>query len=64
MAVPTVGTIMTELKGKGKEATRKIYSKHGMDPGRVLGVSVADMKVIAKKIREEQTLAWSSTGPA
>jgi len=48
---------MAELKGKGKEATRKIYSKHGMDINRVLGVSVADLKVIAKAIKGDQGLA-------
>jgi hypothetical protein len=57
LAVPTVDAIMADLKSKGKEATRKIYSKHGMDMDRLLGVSVADMKTIAKTIRGEQALA-------
>jgi 3-methyladenine DNA glycosylase AlkD len=48
---------MAELKSKGKEQTRKIYARHGMDEKRVLGVSVADMKVIAKSIRGRQDLA-------
>ena len=55
--MPTVASIMAELKSKGKEQTRKIYARHGMDEKRVLGVSVADMKVIAKSIRGRQDLA-------
>jgi len=55
--MPTVASIMTELKKKGKEQTRRIYARHGMDPERVLGVSVADLKVIAKTIRGQQALA-------
>ena len=55
--MPTVASIMIELKKKGKEQTRKIYARHGMDPARVLGVSVADLKVIAKTIRGQQALA-------
>ena len=50
----TVATIMSELKKKGKEQTRKIYARHGMDPERVYGVSVADLKVIAKTIKGQQ----------
>jgi 3-methyladenine DNA glycosylase AlkD len=57
LAVPTVDAIMAELKSKGKEQTRKIYSRHGMDVDRVLGVSTADMKGIAKTIRGQQELA-------
>jgi 3-methyladenine DNA glycosylase AlkD len=48
---------MSALKSKGKEQTRKIYARHGMDEKRVLGVSVADLKVIAKSIKGEQDLA-------
>ena len=53
----TVTSIMDELKSKGKEQTRKIYARHGMDEKLVLGVTVADMKVIAKSIRGRQDLA-------
>ena len=53
----TVASVMAALKSKGKEQTRKIYSKHGMDPKRVLGVSTADLKVIAKSIKGQQDLA-------
>lgn len=55
--MPTLSTVMAELKKKGSENTRKIYAKHGMAPDRVYGVSVADMKVIAKTIKGEQDLA-------
>jgi len=48
---------MSELKKKGKEQTRKIYSRHGMDAARVYGVNVADLKVIAKSIKGQQELA-------
>lgn len=55
--MPTVTSIMAGLKSKGKENTRKIYARHGMNPERVFGVSVADLKVIAKSIKGQQTLA-------
>ena len=55
--MPTAATVMSELKKKGKEQARKIYARHGMDPERVYGVSVADMKVIAKTIKGQQALA-------
>ena len=55
--MPTATSIMAELKSKGKEQTRKIYARHGMDPARILGVSTADMKVIAKTIKGQQALA-------
>lgn len=55
--MPTAASIMATLKSKGKEQTRKIYARHGMDKKRVLGVSVADMKVIAKTIKGQQELA-------
>jgi 3-methyladenine DNA glycosylase AlkD len=56
-AVPTVAAIVAELKSKGKEQTRKIYSRHGMEMDRVLGVSTADMKAIAKSLKGQQGLA-------
>ena len=55
--MPTVASVMAALKSKGTEQFRKIYSKHGMDPKRVFGVSTADLKVIAKSIKGEQDLA-------
>ncbi|MGD0787058.1 MAG: DNA alkylation repair protein [Terracidiphilus sp.] len=53
----TVPSILAELKNKSKEQTRKIYARHGMALERVLGVSTADLKVIAKSIKGQQALA-------
>src|SRR6185369_11063183 len=53
----TVKSILAELKSKGKESTRKTYSRHGVPEDRTFGVSVADLKVIAKGIKGEQQLA-------
>jgi 3-methyladenine DNA glycosylase AlkD len=53
----TVSSVMAELKSKGKESTRKTYARHGMAPERLFGVSVADLKVIAKSIKGQQALA-------
>ncbi len=55
--MPTVASILSDLKSKGSEQTRKIYARHGMDPERVYGVSVANLKVIAKSIKGRQDLA-------
>ncbi|MGB7325439.1 MAG: DNA alkylation repair protein, partial [Rubripirellula sp.] len=52
----SVASVMAELKKKGSEQTRKIYTNHGA-PASMFGVKVADMKVIAKKIKGNQTLA-------
>jgi len=51
--MPTVATVMTKMKELGKEPTRKTYLRHGAVPGRVLGVSTADMKAVEKTIRKE-----------
>jgi 3-methyladenine DNA glycosylase AlkD len=56
-SIPTAATILANLKSKGKESTRKIYARHGMDPARAYGVSVADLKTIAKTIKKQQALA-------
>src|SRR5580692_5514264 len=55
--MPTLPSVIADLKSKGKENTRKIYSRHGMPLDRVLGVSTADMKLIAKTIKGQQALA-------
>jgi hypothetical protein len=57
LAAPTLSSIMADLKSKGNEKTRALYARHGMDPSRVFGVSVADLKVIAKSIKGQQALA-------
>jgi 3-methyladenine DNA glycosylase AlkD len=57
-AMATVKSVVEELRTKGKEKTRAIYVRHGMPAdGRTLGVSTADMKLAAKKLRGEQALA-------
>jgi 3-methyladenine DNA glycosylase AlkD len=48
---------MAELKKKGSEKTRKIYARHGMATDNMFGVSVADLKVVAKNIKGQQALA-------
>ena len=55
--MPNAASVMAELKKKGNEKTRKIYSRHGMREDLVLGVSVADLKVIAKSIKGQQEMA-------
>ena len=52
----TISQVMTELKKKGNEQTRKVYRRHGA-PEDMFGVKVADLKVIAKKIKGNQELA-------
>jgi len=53
----TVQSILSELKSKGSESTRAIYVRHGFPPDRVFGVSAANLKLIAKKIKGDQKLA-------
>lgn len=53
----TIASVMAELKKKGTAQTRKIYGRHGMDPDRLLGVSSADMKAIAKTLKGQQEFA-------
>jgi 3-methyladenine DNA glycosylase AlkD len=48
---------MAELKKRGTEKTRKIYARHGMATDNMFGVSVADLKIIAKTIKGQQALA-------
>ena len=54
--MPTVAHVMTELKKKGSAQTRKTFARHGA-PDTMFGVKVADLKVIAKKIKGHQELA-------
>lgn len=56
-SAPTAAGILADLKSKGKESARKIYARHGMAADRLYGVSVADMKLIAKTIKKQQALA-------
>ncbi|MFI5095243.1 MAG: DNA alkylation repair protein [Candidatus Acidiferrum sp.] len=55
--MPSVASIMAELKKKGTEKTRKIYARHGMATNKMFGVSMADLKAIAKTIKGQQALA-------
>lgn len=55
--MPTVDTVIASLKKKGNEKARAIYARHGMPADRVLGVSMADLKAIAKTIKGQQALA-------
>ena len=52
----TVDQVMQELKKKGSAQTRKTFARHGVS-GDVYGFKVADLKVIAKKIKGNQALA-------
>ncbi len=50
-------SIIADLKKKGREKTRNIYSRHGIPAEHTFGVSVADLKGIAKTIDGQQALA-------
>jgi 3-methyladenine DNA glycosylase AlkD len=52
----TIEQVMTELKKKGDEQTRKTFARHGA-PSDMYGVKIADLKTIAKKIKGNQSLA-------
>ena len=47
-----IDELMDELKAKGMEKTRTLYSRHGMAMERTFGVSVAELKSIAKTIKK------------
>ena len=52
----SVNQVMTALKKKGNPQRKELFKRHGARD-KLYGVSVADMKVIAKTIRGEQDLA-------
>lgn len=54
----TVAKVLAELKKKGNAARVKTFVKHGAPAEKMFGVSVADMKVIVKKIKGQQELAY------
>jgi 3-methyladenine DNA glycosylase AlkD len=56
-AMPTVASLVATLRAKGSEKTRATYVRHGMAADRVLGVSVADLKTIAKSLKGQQEVA-------
>jgi len=51
-----IDQVLKALEKKGNEQTRKIFERHGAG-GKMFGVKVADMKVIAKQIKGNQELA-------
>ena len=53
----TASEVLTELKTKGSEQTRKTFLNHGAPADKVWGVKVGDMKPIAKKIKGNQAVA-------
>jgi len=53
----TLPSLMADLESKGSVQARKLYARHGMDPSRIFGVSVANLKGIAKTIKGQQALA-------
>lgn len=55
--MPTTASVMAELKKRGTEKTRATYARHGMGTDNMYGVSMADLKVIAKTIKGQQALA-------
>jgi hypothetical protein len=55
--MPTANSILDALKKKGSEKTRAIYARHGMAGKPIFGVSIADLKVVAKTIKGQQALA-------
>jgi 3-methyladenine DNA glycosylase AlkD len=57
----TVSKVMSALKKKGNPQRRQLFQRHGADDT-LYGVSVADMKVIAKTIKGEQDLACELYG--
>jgi 3-methyladenine DNA glycosylase AlkD len=55
--MPTLASVTADLKKKGSEKTRNIFIRHGAPAERTLGVSIADLKTIAKTIKGQQSLA-------
>jgi len=53
----TLKSVMAELGSKGSEKTCSIYARHGNHAKQMFGVSVADLKLIAKTIKGQQALA-------
>lgn len=53
----TLAQVMGALEKKGNPARVQLFAKHGAPADRMFGVSVADMKVIAKGIKGQQELA-------
>ena len=54
----TVNQVMAALEKAGNPLRIQTFANHGAPSDKMFGVSVADMKVIAKKIKGEQELAY------
>ena len=54
----SVAEVMAQLKEKGNPQRIKVFANHGAPLDQMYGVSVADMKVIAKSIKGRQELAY------
>lgn len=54
----TIDQVMTALEKAGNPLRIQTFARHGAPPERMFGVSVADMKVLAKKIKGRQELAY------
>ena len=54
----TVNQVMAALEKAGNPLRIQTFANHGAPSEKMFGVSVADMKVIAKKIKGEQELAY------
>lgn len=54
----TLEQVMTALAKKGNPLRIQAFANHGAPTDRMFGVSVADLKVIAKQIKGQQELAY------
>jgi hypothetical protein len=54
--MPTIRSILAELKKAADEQTRKTYIRHGAPPDKVYGVKVGNLQPIARRCRGEQQL--------
>ena len=54
----TVNQVMKKLKSKGSAQRRELFKRHGAHD-RLYGVSVADMKMIARRSRASRT--WQAS---
>jgi len=54
----TIQQVMAALEKAGNPLRIQAFANHGAPPDRMFGVSVADMKVLAKRIKGRQELAY------
>jgi 3-methyladenine DNA glycosylase AlkD len=52
-----VAALLAEMKSKGTEKTRVTYARHGHPIEKTFGISTAEMKLFAKRIKGQQQLA-------